>query len=43
MILNELFKNYLEFYELLLSPTTLRSDIATYNKHFKKKLRFKKM
>ena len=38
MILNELFKNYLEFYELLLSPTTLRSDITTYNKHFKKSL-----
>lgn len=38
MILNELFKNYLEFYELLLSPTTLISDIATYNKHFKKGL-----
>ena len=38
MILNELFKNYLEFYELLLSSTTLRSDIATYNKHFKKGL-----
>lgn len=41
MILNELFKNYLEFYELLLSPTTLRSDIATYNKHFKKSLGLK--
>ena len=41
MILNELFKNYLEFYELLLSSTTLRSDIATYNKHFKKSLGLK--
>ena len=35
MILNELFKNYLEYYELILSPSTLRSDIATYKKHFK--------
>lgn len=34
MILNELFKNYLEYYELILSPSTLRSDIATYKKHF---------
>ena len=35
MILNDLFKNYLEYYELILSPSTLRSDIATYQKHFK--------
>ena len=35
MILNELFKNYLEYYELILSPSTLRSDVATYQKHFK--------
>lgn len=35
MTLNELFKNYLEYYELILSPSTLRSDIATYQKHFK--------
>lgn len=34
MTLNELFKNYLEYYELILSPSTLRSDIATYKKHF---------
>ena len=35
MILNELFKNYIEYYELILSPSTLRSDVATYQKHFK--------
>ncbi|WP_276709501.1 tyrosine-type recombinase/integrase [Campylobacter rectus] len=35
MTLNELFKNYLEYYELILSPSTLRSDISTYQKHFK--------
>jgi phage integrase len=35
MILNDLFKNYLEYYELILSPSTLRSDISTYQKHFK--------
>nr|WP_314746986.1 tyrosine-type recombinase/integrase [uncultured Campylobacter sp.] len=35
MTLNELFKNYLEYYELILSPSTLRSDVATYQKHFK--------
>ncbi|WP_304345963.1 tyrosine-type recombinase/integrase [Campylobacter showae] len=34
MTLNELFKSYLEYYELILSPSTLRSDIATYKKHF---------
>lgn len=38
MTLNELFNNYISFYELILSPTTLRSDIATYNKHFKNSL-----
>ena len=38
MILNDLFNNYISFYELILSPTTLRSDIATYNKHFKNSL-----
>lgn len=43
MILNELFKNYLEFYELLLRPSTLRSDIATYNKHFKNSLGLKEV
>ena len=35
MILNDLFKNYLEYYELILSASTLRSDVATYQKHFK--------
>ena len=35
MILNELFKNYIEYYELILSPSTLKSDVATYQKHFK--------
>ena len=41
MTLNELFKNYLEYYELILSPSTLRSDIATYQKHFKDDLGLK--
>lgn len=41
MILNELFKNYIEYYELILSPSTLRSDIATYQKHFKDDLGLK--
>lgn len=41
MTLNELFKNYLEYYELILSSSTLRSDIATYNKHFKDDLGLK--
>ena len=41
MTLNELFKNYLEYYELILSSFTLRSDIATYNKHFKDDLGLK--
>ena len=41
MILNELFKNYLEYYELILSPSTLRSDISTYQKHFKDDLGLK--
>ena len=41
MCLNELFNNYISFYELILSPTTLRSDIATYNKHFKNSLGLK--
>ena len=35
MTLNELFKNYLEYYELILSSSTLRSDISMYQKHFK--------
>ena len=38
MCLNELFDNYISYYELILSPSTLRSDIATYNKHFKNSL-----
>ena len=38
MILNELFNNYISYYELILSPSTLRSDISTYNKHFKNSL-----
>ena len=37
-MLNELFDNYISYYELILSPSTLRSDIATYNKHFKNSL-----
>lgn len=41
MTLNELFKNYLEYYELILSPSMLRSDIATYQKHFKDDLGLK--
>lgn len=41
MTLNELFKNYLEYYELILSPSTLRSDISTYQKHFKDDLGLK--
>ena len=41
MTLNELFKNYLEYYELILSPSTLRSDISTYQKHFKEDLGLK--
>ncbi|MGP1532960.1 MAG: tyrosine-type recombinase/integrase [Campylobacter sp.] len=41
MTLNELFKNYLEYYELILSPSTLRSDIATYKKHFQDDLGLK--
>lgn len=35
MILNDLFSDYIDFYELSLSKSTLRSDIATYNKHFR--------
>lgn len=38
MILNNLFNDYIAFYELTLSKTTLRSDIATYNKHIKDNL-----
>ena len=38
MCLNELFDNYISYYELILSSSTLRSDIATYNKHFKNSL-----
>lgn len=41
MTLNDLFKNYLEYYELILSPSTLRSDISTYQKHFKDDLGLK--
>ena len=41
MTLNELFKSYLEYYELILSPSTLRSDISTYQKHFKDDLGLK--
>ena len=41
LTLNELFKNYLEYYELILSPSTLRSDISTYQKHFKDDLGLK--
>ncbi|MBE2984236.1 tyrosine-type recombinase/integrase [Campylobacter sp. RM9344] len=41
MLLNELFEKYILFYELILSKTTLRSDIATYNKHFKNGLGLK--
>lgn len=43
MILNEVFKKYLEFYELILSQTTLKSDIATYNKHLKNSLGLKEV
>ncbi|PSM52722.1 site-specific tyrosine recombinase, phage integrase family (INT_Rci_Hp1_C domain) [Campylobacter blaseri] len=35
MILNELFKSYLEYNELLLSKSTIRSNIYTYNKHLR--------
>lgn len=35
MTINELFKNYLDFYELSLSASTIRNDISLYNKHFK--------
>ncbi|MCI6989473.1 MAG: site-specific integrase [Campylobacter sp.] len=38
MTLNSLFNSYLEYYELLLRPSTLRSDKATYYKHFKSTL-----
>ena len=41
MTLNELFKSYLEYYELILSLSTLRSDIATYKKHFQDDLGLK--
>ncbi|MSN95994.1 tyrosine-type recombinase/integrase [Campylobacter sp. FMV-PI01] len=43
MTLNQVFNNYLEFYELLLRPSTLRSDKATYNKHFKNDLGLKEV
>ena len=43
MTLNELFKSYLEYYELILSDSTLRSDVATYQKHFKDGLGLKKV
>ncbi|WP_082858176.1 hypothetical protein [Campylobacter iguaniorum] len=35
MIFNEVFNQYIKYYELLLRPSTLRSDNATYNKHIK--------
>lgn len=38
MTLNQVFNHYLVYYELLLRPNTLKSDIATYNKHFKDNL-----
>ena len=41
MTLNDLFKNYIEYYELILSPSTLRSDMSTYQKHFKDDLGLK--
>ncbi|QKF64695.1 tyrosine-type recombinase/integrase [Campylobacter corcagiensis] len=41
MTLNQVFNSYLVYYELLLRPSTLRSDIATYNKHFKDNLGLK--
>lgn len=43
MILNELFDNYLKYYEIILRPSTLKSDIATYNKHFKDDLGMKEV
>lgn len=33
--LNELFNEYVRLYGLKLSPSTLKSDILTYNKHIK--------
>lgn len=41
MTLNNLFDEYLNFYEFLLSKNTLRSDKATYNKHIKNDLGLK--
>lgn len=41
MTLNQLFNDYLVYYELLLRPSTLKSDISTYNKHFKESLGLK--
>lgn len=38
MTLNEVFDKYLIYYEFLLRPSTLKSDIATYNKHIKQGL-----
>ncbi|ANE34696.1 site-specific recombinase, phage integrase family [Campylobacter hyointestinalis subsp. lawsonii CCUG 27631] len=38
MIFNEVFNQYIKYYELLLRPSTLRSDVATYNKHIKPNL-----
>ena len=35
MILNDLFADYVVFYELILREHTLKSDIYTYNKHIK--------
>ena len=43
MTLNELFKNYFEYYELILSPSTLRNDISLYSKHFKSGLGLKEV
>lgn len=41
MTLNDIFYEYLNFYECLLSNSTLRSDKATYNKHIKNDLGLK--
>ena len=43
MTINELFKNYLDFYELSLSASTIRNDISLYNKHFKDGLGLKEV
>ncbi|AQW85865.1 site-specific recombinase, phage integrase family [Campylobacter pinnipediorum subsp. caledonicus] len=38
MNFNKLFDTYVSFYECILSYSTLRSDVATYNKHFRNDL-----